>query len=531
MSRAQAVIDFINTLTLPDGKSAGQPLVLRGWQEKMIRAVYDPVDEASMRICKEALLSLGRKNGKTALVAGLCLAHLCGPEAVKNGQLYSVAFERDQAAILFKYASAMVRADGELDDRLNIKESTKEIVDPVSGSVYKALSSESRSKHGKSSSFLAFDELAQFGTDRDLYDVMMTSTGAHDEALAWVFSTQAATDQALLSELIDYGEKVNAGEIEDKSFKSFVYEVPEPTEDEAKNGYDPVWDEEKWFLANPALDDFRSLEEMRKFAQKAQVMPSAEASFRNLYCNQRVATEQHFLTPSSWKACGADPLRRALKDGKIYAGLDLSGKNDLTALILDAIWAGEHHVFPFFWTPGDNIMERGDRDRVPYKLWANQGYLEAKPGKTINYRWVAIKVAEIHAQYHIHELRFDRWRIEDFQRELNDIGCESYIKGQEEPPDDNALCLVPHGQGYKDFTPAVEAVEDGIIEAKVRHGNHPVLTMCAANAVIQKDPAGGRKLDKAKSTGRIDGIVALAMAMNGAEVPETTEPEYDVFFV
>ncbi len=522
--RAQNVIDFINTLTTPDGRGAGQPLVLRPWQEKIISAVYAPQDELGRRQIKQAILSIGRKNGKTALVSGLCMAHLCGPEAIRNGQLYSVAYDRDQASIIFRYMVAMIRMDEELDNRLTIRDSVKEIVDPVSGSMYKALSSESRSKHGKSSSFLAFDELAQFGADRELYDVMMTSTGAHDESLAWVFSTQAASDQALLSELVDYGKKVESGDIEDKTFTSFIYEVPEPTNEESQNGYDPAWDENKWKLANPALGDFRSLDEMRDFAKKAKVMPTAESAFRNLYLNQRVSTEQHFLTPSTWKACGAVPDFDAIKYGRIYAGLDLSGKNDLTALVLDAVWNGEHHIFLHCWTPGDNIHERADRDRVPYVTWRDQGFIEAKPGKTIDYRYVAQRVAEIHAQHGMYELRFDRWRIEDFQRELNDLGVDTYIKGKEEPLSGEALCLVPHGQGYKDMNPAVEALEDIVTEQKVRHGNNPVLTMCASNVVVQEDPAGSRKFAKDKSTGRIDAIVAMGMACNGAELPES-EPD------
>jgi phage terminase large subunit-like protein len=136
-----------------------------------------------------------------------------------------------------------------------------------------------------------------------------------------------------------------------------------------------------------------------------------------------------------------------------------------------------------------------------------------------------MQVAEIHAEYGIAELRFDRWRIEDFQKELNDIGCDSYIQGKEEPPSSDALCLVPHGQGYKDMNPAVEAVEDIFTEARGRHGNHPVLTMCASNAVVEKDPAGSRKFAKHKAIGRIDGIVAMAMACNGAELPEDQDED------
>lgn len=290
MTRAEKMIAFIETLRTPDGAGVGQPFVLRGWQKAIIREVYDAEDGEGRRVVRQAVLSMSRKNGKTALVAGLCLAHLCGPEAVRNGQLYSLAHDREQASVLFKLMTAMIYMDEELSERLNVVESRKRLVDPVSGSEFTALSSETRGKHGKSSSFIVFDELAQFGADRELYDVMMTSRGAHADPLVWCISTQAASDNAVLSELIDYGQKVNRGEIEDPKFKTFLFSVPMDA--------DP-WDEANWYLANPALGDFRSLEDMREMAEKAKRMPAAEAAFRNLYLNQRVDGAAHFITPDT----------------------------------------------------------------------------------------------------------------------------------------------------------------------------------------------------------------------------------------
>ena len=189
MTRGDRVIAFMETLRAPDGMLVGQTIKLRDWQKDIIRQVYDPVDERGKRLCRQAIYSVARKQGKTCIVAGLCLAHLCGPEAIRNGQLYSVAYDREQAGIIFKYMAAMVYQDEELSQRLNIVESRKKIFDPVSGSEYVALSAETHGKHGKSSSFIIFDELAQFGADRELYDVMMTSRGAHEEPLVWVIST------------------------------------------------------------------------------------------------------------------------------------------------------------------------------------------------------------------------------------------------------------------------------------------------------------------------------------------------------
>lgn len=512
-ARAQRMIDFIQTLRIPEGMYQGEPFVLRGFQQEIIRSTYGPVDQAGRRMVRKAIYSVAKKNGKTPLIGGIALGHLVGPEAKRNEQLYSAAYERDQAAITFRYMKQMIEMDEELSDLLNIKTATKEIENKGSGSVYKALSSESKSKHGLGPALLIFDELAQFGADREFYDTLIQGRGAHKEPLLWIISTQAADDLAVLSQEIDYAQKHGK---DDPSVKLFFYTTP-PDAD--------LLDEEAWALSNPALGDFLSHDDMLEAARTANVMPSAESGFRNLRLNQRTSATERFMPIGVWKANGSEPDKEALEYGRITAGLDLSGKNDLSSLVLDALYEGEHHLFPYFWTPLDNISDREKRDNVPYQMWVDKGYLLGKPGKTINYRYIAMQVADIHGEYHIAELRFDRWRIEDFQKELNDIGCDSYIQGKEDPPSSDALCLVPHGQGYKDMNPAVEAVEDIFTEARGRHGNHPVLTMCASNAVVEKDPAGSRKFAKHKAIGRIDGIVAMSMACNGAELPEDQDDE------
>jgi phage terminase large subunit-like protein len=251
------------------------------------------------------------------------------------------------------------------------------------------------------------------------------------------------------------------------------------------------------------------------------------ATFRNLYLNQRVSASEHFISPEVWKTNGADPDIGAFDDCICYGGLDLSGKNDLTALIMIATDDSDiTHVMPFFFTPADNLKDRSDRDKVPYSLWVSQEFLIAVPGKTIDYRYVAQKLGELHGRMKIGGIKFDRWRIADLQRDLIAEGVESWIDGQDvEIP--GGLRLVPHGQGFKDMSPAVERLEDILIKGSLRHGNHPVLTMCAANTRVQSDPAGGRKFDKLKSTGRIDGTVALAMAISASV--ETPLEEVSVY--
>jgi len=526
LSRAYRIIKFIETLRVPDGALVGQNIKLRDFQQKIITDVYAPTWPDGRRVVRTAVMSIGKKNAKTAIVAALILAHMCVKDLViVNNQLYSLAFDREQAAIVYKYASAMVQMDEELSDRINIIDSRKKLVDRVSGSEFAALSGEKKGKHGKSAGLIAFDELADFGTDGTLYDALMTARGAHIDSLAWIFSTQSPDDHAILSQLIDYGLKVLRGEIDDPTFKLFLWTVAMDA--------DP-WDEANWYLANPALGDFKDLASMRDEAQKAQNMPSREASFRNLHLNQRIDASEHFITPDLWKGCGGIPAPETFIDRQWWGGLDLSGKNDLTSLELvsqapDGIW----DVLSFFWAPGDNLRQKEDRDRAPYTLWRDKGFLIAKPGKVIDYAWVAAKIGELQEEVHIAGIKFDRWRINDLRREMDALGIETWILGEDWKEGDvsvkpSGLCLIPHGQGFRDMNPAVEILEDLLMAKKIRHGMNPLLTWCVSNTRIQSDPAGNRKPDKIKSTGRIDGAVALMMALNGAVgKPEDTVSVYE----
>lgn len=537
-TRVNRVIQFIETLTIPEGMDEGKPFILRDWQKDIIHRIYGPTKETGLRLVRKAIYSVGKKNGKTPLIAAILICHLIGPEAKRNEQMYSAAFEKEQAALTFNYMRKMIEYDEELKEITNIRTAVKEIEGKYTGSRYKALSAEAKSKHGISPALLIFDELAQFGAEREYFDTLIQGFGAHAEPLLLIISTQAADDLAILSQEIDYALK----HPEDKTVELFLFTAPE----QGENGEEiDLMDRENWKKANPALGDFLSMDDMESLAKMAVEMPSYEPGFRNLRLNQRISATARFMGPGTWKRNGAKPNPDALFKGRITAGLDLSGKNDLSALILDAYyqdhWSDDetgrdqkyyHNIFCHFWTPLDNIKERQKKDRVDYPLWVKQGYLNGVPGKTINYRYIAQEIADLHALYGIDELRFDRWRIEDLQREFENIGCETYIKDKEESPTDTALCLAPHGQGYKDMNPAIEAIEDAFTDTKARHGMHPVLTMCVANAVVQTDPTNARKFEKHKSTGRIDGAVSLAMAMHGAELPEeNNEQDWEIITV
>jgi len=493
LSRVEQVITFLEVLPVTSGPLAGQPFKVRPWQAEFLETVY-AVDGEGRRPVRTAVLSMGRKNGKSGLAAGLALCHLAGPEAEPRGQVYSAANDRAQAALIYAEMAAIIERVPFLDERLSLRRHAKEIENMEDGSVYAALSADVPGKHGLSPSFVVYDELGQ-APKRDLFDALDTAMGARADPLMLVISTQAADDLAPLSELIDYGQRVGRGEISDPAFHLTLYAAPDDAD---------AWEPATWALANPAIGDFRSLDDVARQAAQARCIPSKEAAFRNLILNQRVAAETRFLPVSEWRACGG-AIRSVLNGRPCWAALDLGATRDLTALVLAfPDDAGGVDALPFFFLPADGLAERGERDRVPYPLWRDQGLLTTTPGATTDPRFVAATVAALCDRYKVQALAYDRWRIETFKAALADEGVTE-------------LELIPHGQGFKDMGPAVDALERAVAERRLRHGMNPPLTWCVSNAVVTRDPAGNAKLDKSRSTGRIDGAVALAMALNAMQ--------------
>lgn len=441
---------------------------------------------------------MARKNGKSALAAALLLCALCGPLAVINGEVYSAATTREQAALVYKMAAQMVRLDPELNELCKCLDTSKRIVCYHLGSFYQALAAEAGSTHGGNPHFIIYDELAQ-AKNRDLYDVLSTSMGAQPNALMLIISTQAADSQHIMSELVDDAISLNSGLLDDPTFYGKVWR--------ADNDDDP-WIYETWLKANPALGDFRVLADFEALAKRAQRSPSNEASFKNLYLNMRVDGVQAFVNSVDWKACNRYVPDDELIGLPCYGGLDLSGKRDLTSLVLIFEHADGPVARCYFWTPEFELSERSKRDGAQYEIWRDQGFLTVLPGKSINYDRVAKDIGEIHEKYYINQISFDRYRIDDLRTALDNQGIELA-----ESDDDPGLFLAPHGQGFKDMAPAIDFLEEYIIEHQLMHGDNPVLTYCMSNVRLIRDPAENRKFDKRQQNRRIDGGVALAMAI------------------
>jgi phage terminase large subunit-like protein len=496
---AADVIEFIETcLFVPEGQHVGKPLQLQSWQKDWIGTVYD--NPAGTR---RAILSTPRKNAKTSLSAALLLAHLCGPPARNrpNSQLFSAAQSRDQAAIIFSLAAKMVRMNRDLAQAVIIRETAKELLCSELGTKYKALSAEASTAFGLSPALIIHDELGQIRGPRSaLYEALETATAAQAAPLSIIISTQAPTDADLLSILID---DALAGHDPHTVVK--LYSAP--------TDLDPFV-EETIRLANPAFDAFMNQREVLAMAADAKRMPAREAEYKNLVLNQRVEVNNPFISPTVWNACGM-PVA-PLEGVQVYGGLDLSATTDLTALVLIGRRDGKWHVHPTFWLPFEGLSEKSIADHVPYDLWHSQGHLQATPGKTVSYEYVAHRLRGLFERYTVEKIGFDRWNMRHLRPWLLRAGFN------EQMIEDH---FVEFGQGMASMSPALRDLEQVLIEGELAHGGHPVLSMCVANTVIALDDAGNRKPSKRKSTGRIDGLVALAMAIGVAPLQV---PVFDV---
>ncbi|MDQ1835565.1 terminase large subunit [Massilia scottii] len=488
LSRGEKVCAFIERYCLaPEGDHIGKPIRLEHFQRKFILEIYDnPVGTHS------AYLSIARKNGKTALIGAILLAHLVGPEAVRNSQIISGAQSKEQAAVVFELARKMIEMSEVLSKLVRIQPSGKRLIGLARNVLYRALSAEGKTAHGLSPILAILDEVGQIIGPTDKFVSAITSAqGAYTNPLLIAISTQAPTDADLFSTWIDAQASAP-----DPRVVCHVYAAPADCQ---------LDDQKAWAAANPALGIFRSLADVAKQCKQAIDMPANEPEFRNLILNQRVEAVAPFVARSTWESNNGAPGDASGK--KVWAGLDLSSVNDLTSLEAVDETGGVHS---YFWLPEHGLVEKSRKDKVPYDLWKKQGFLYTTPGKAIEYEFVADFLRGFFDRFDVQKLGFDRYNMKFLKPWLVKAGFSDVELDR----------FVDFGQGTASMTPALRDLEVRLLNSQLRHGSHPVLNMCCANAKVVGD-SGARKFDKARARGRIDGMVALAMAVGVMPQAET----------
>ena len=482
------IIRFISLYCLtPEGSKVGQPIKLAPFQIKFIEEVFD-----NPHITRRAILSLGRKNGKTALIACLLLAFICGPMRSKNAQVVSGALSREQAALVFELACKMINLNPALQQVTKITPSKKEIHGLKDNVTYSALSADGSRAMGRSPILIIGDEWGQVkGPSNPFIDALLTSQGAFDTgALQIMISTQSPSDADFLSLYID--DAIRSG---DKKTICHLYTADEDSD---------LLDKEQWKKANPALGLFRSELDLEEQLTQASRLPSMQASAQNLLLNMRVSAEKLAFAPAIVKENNGESDWQVFRENPVHAGLDLSKVNDLTACVLCAEDEnGTIHVKTLAFTPLGGIRERSMRDKVPYDVWADQDILYAPPGKTLDYDMISTYLQMLCEEHGIviSSIHFDRWRAKDFFASCERTGFAPLAE------------LHEVGQGYQSISPRLEALETALLQNRLRCDNNPVLNMGFANAIVVSDPTGSRKISKPSENGpKVDAIIALMMA-------------------
>lgn len=483
------MIKFLEFLPITKGRLIGEKLELLPVQRQFVEAVYGTKDPVQLGV-----FSAPRGNGKTGLTAGLTLCHLLGPESELRGECYSAAIDRQQAALIADEMEAIILQTPEFAELVNIRKWPHRMIEVTKkdhqgyGSKYRALSADAGRAHGLAPSFWVYDEMAQ-AKNRELFDALQTAMGKRKRSLGVIISTQAASDEAPLSEIIDLGVKGV-----DPAIVVTLLAAPVDA--------DP-FDEDVIRSVNPAFGKFLDAKSVFSEASRAREMPSFESAFRNLRLNQRIAVDgaTMFITPEKWDL-NAGPVDKSLfTDGRlVHCGLDLSGRVDLTALVLACNDdAGNTHLWPIAWTPQATIAERTHTDRVSYDAWVRQGFMEATPGAAIDLDFVAARIAAITQGMNLRNIHYDEWNMHNLKAAFNRIGWM--------PP------MKPFRQGMKTFAPAVSTFRVKAVDGRLRHGGHPVLAWCIKNTTMETDTAENQKPDKSRKNGRIDLAVAAIMAV------------------
>ncbi|MEN6526639.1 MAG: terminase TerL endonuclease subunit [Candidatus Polarisedimenticolia bacterium] len=496
-NRAERVIRFCQSLPITKGIRVGRPMRLLPHQRAFVHAVY--ADRSPIRL---AIQSLPRGNGKTGLLAGLALAHLLGPEAEPRGEVYAAAIDRAQAGILFAEIVAILEAVPELAARVNVQRFTKKIevlAGAGQGSIFEALSADVRRGHGLAPSLFVCDEFAQWKSG-ELLDNLMTGQGKRTRSLGIVISTQAGSDQHPLSLLIDDAQR-------GLDLSVYVQLLAAPAD------ADPFI-EATWRACNPAWGAFLDPVEFRAQAQRAQRVPTFEPKFRNLRLNQRIDCDERWIPPAAWQACEGPIDLEGLRGQLCFGGLDLGSTRDLTAFAL--FWPASGALVVWTWCPAETLAERERTDRAPFRVWAQQGHVEATPGRATDKRAVALRLGALCARFKPRAIGFDRWGLAELERVLADEGLD--------------LPLKEFGQGFKDMGPATAAFETRVLNQQLQHGGNPLLAWALTNVVLERDAAGGAKPHKRRSHERIDPIVASIMAVGVAtrEPPPKPAPRFMV---
>ena len=490
---ADYAVNFIECLTHTKGSWAGKKFELIDWQEQIVRDLFGILKPNGYRQFNTAYVEIPKKQGKSELAAAVALLLTCA-DGEERAEVYGCAADRQQASIVFEVAADMVRMCPALNKRVKILASTKRMIYQPTNSFYQVLSAEAYSKHGFNVHGVVFDEL-HTQPNRKLFDVMTKGSGdARTQPLYFLITTAGNDTESICYETHQKALDILEGRKIDPTFYPVIYGAKE----------DEDWTSpEVWKKANPSLGITVGIDKVQAAFDSARQNPGEENSFRQLRLNQWVKQSVRWMPMEKWDACNFDVNPENLCGRVCYGGLDLSSTTDITAFVLVFPPKNENDKFcvlPYFWIPEENIDLRVRRDHVQYDKWQRQKFLMTTEGNVVHYGFIEKFIEQLGEKFNIREIAFDRWGAVQMAQNLEGMG----------------FTVVPFGQGFSSMSPPTKELMKLVLEKKIAHGGQPVLRWNMDNIFIRQDPAGNIKIDKAKSTEKVDGAVAMVMALDRA---------------
>lgn len=486
---------FVSMLELDKGKKGSKIKLLRFQFVVCTEILFVKIKESGYRKHKECLLDIARKNSKGTIVS-VIMTYLFFTDPTFGAEYIIVANDKSQAMNLFNTINLMIKKNKVLKKYVKVTESRKIMYRKTTNSYLRVLSNDGSNLDSYATYVMVTDEAHEY-RNQEAYIKLRTGMGLWDSPL-WLCTTTASNGHDphnLEFETYNYAKDIESGKFKDEKFYSAIYE--------AKKDCD-LLDIQEWINSNPAIGSFRKLEDVREFLVKATRMKSLEAKARRLYLNQHVAIDgENAIDMVEWRSCLSNADLESLRGWKCWCALDMAFIKDIIAYV--QVFFDEDNdkfiVYPHLFTPKETLVERIQRDSVRYDTYVQEKDLLLLNGYYVNNEELFNYIEDINSRYQfdVQEVAFDSWGSGDIRSRLE----EKYT-------------VFPFGQGYKSMSPAIKDFDMMLLDKRLVIHNNKLLTYMASNVVATYDPAGNIKYDKSKSKFKIDGIIAMVMALSRA---------------
>ena len=492
---ARHAIEFFGHLRHSTGEWANQPFELQPWQAFVIGSLFGWKRADGLRRFRTAYVEVARKNGKSVLLAGAALYALIA-DGEPGSHVYAAATTRDQARIVFGEAERMIDASPPL--RARVTRTVNNLAVMATSSWFRPLSADASKMDGLNVHFAAVDEVHEH-PNAEIIQKLNTATGSRRQPLIFEITTAGHDRQSVCWQHHEFSVKALEGSVPtDASDTWFAFIA---TIDEDDDWTNPA----VWIKANPSLGVTVKVDDLKRQVEEAREMPAQQNAIRRLRLNQWTEQVTRWIDMQVW-ADGAEAFdEEDLVGRSCYGGLDLARVNDLSSLAL--VFPPEQpdvsvKIIWRHWCPEDDILRRSRRDRAPYTVWRDQGWLVATEGNTTDFRFIEAEILDLARRFNILDVAYDRTFAGELVRNLQDEGIN----------------MVEFGQGFISMGPAAAEFMRLLIGRELQHGGNPVATWCSSNVTVRRDPAGNEKPDKERSTERIDAVVSAVMAVGRLQV-------------